>query len=490
MSPDLGMTLAEYVRGVRGGDISCEEFVAATLERIAEHDARLHAYVSVDAAALEDARRVDEAVRDGRDAGALAGAPFGIKDNICGAGRLATCCSWMLEEYVSPYDATVIARLREAGATIVGRTNMDEFAMGITTEFAAFGPTRNPWNTDYVPGGSSGGSAAAVSALECIASLGSDTGGSVRNPASFCGVVGYKPTYGLLSRYGLVSYANSIEQVGIMARSVPDVGLVMNAISGRDVMDDTTRGAEGAHERGERDYLADMDAGAEGLVVGVDENLVDDSTDVGRAARRAASALEAAGATLAGVRIDYEEISVAAYYVITAAEAGSNLARYDNLRYGYEMPPEGYEYNAYVSRARSRLGPEVTRRMILGGFVPSAGHAGKYYLKALKARAALGREVRSAFESGGLSCILAPTVPSPPFKFGEKIGDPIDLFRMDSNTVAANLTGAPSVSVPFAESGGLPIGMQLTGRAGGDAALLGVAGALHARAESAGVPEL
>ena len=492
MTLDLGIGLAEYVRGVRDGSISCEEFVAATLERISEHDAELHAYVSVNAAgALDAARGVDRVVRARGDPGTLAGAPFGIKDNICVARMRTTCCSWMLEEYESPYDATVVRRLRDSGGIVVGKTNTDEFAMGLTTEFSAFGPTSNPWDPRRVPGGSSGGSAAAVSSLECIASLGSDTGGSVRNPASFCGIVGYKPTYGLLSRYGLISYANSIEQVGIMTRSVADAAQVMNAISGEDVMDDTTRAGPDRNTKSSKTNYADhIGVGADGLVVGLDVDAVDESTAVGRAMRRAADALEAAGATVVDVRLDHAEMSVAAYYVITAAEAGSNLARYDNLRYGYDLPSDGYEYNAYIKRARARLGPEVTRRMILGGFVPSAGQAGRYYLKALKARDALSEEADRAFSSQRLACIMAPTVPVPPFKFGEKIDDPIELFRMDSNTVMANLTGRPSISVPFASADGLPIGIQLTGAHAHDSDLFGIANALYELSESKGVPHL
>lgn len=490
MSINLNTTLAEYVRAVRAGEISCEEYVGATLERIEKYDDTLHAYVSVDADALQTAHDIDARIRAGDDVGALAGAPFGIKDNICIAHNRTTCCSWMLEEYVSPYDATVIRRLGKADGITIGKTNMDEFAMGLTTEFGAFGPSLNPWNTKCVPGGSSGGSAVAVSALECIVSLGSDTGGSVRNPASFCGVVGYKPTYGHLSRYGLVSYANSIEQVGIMARSVKDVGIVMNTISGEDKMDDTTRRDMNSSTSGISDYTSDIDGGVDGLVVGFDVNSVDESTDVGSAMRRAADAFEGVGARVKDVKIDHGQSSVAAYYVITAAEAGSNLARYDNLRYGYDMPHTGYEYNAYISRARTRLGPEVTRRMILGGFVPSAGQAGKYYLKALKTRDTLSAQVDSIFANENLSCLLSPTVPVVPFEFGEKIDDPVELFRMDSNTVMANLTGRPSISVPFAISSHLPIGAQLTGKLDGDAKLLGIANALYQKSESTGVPQL
>jgi len=483
MTAGLALGLAEYAEGVRSGSVSAEEHMASTLERIARHDGALHAYVSLDPGALEGAARVDRDARAGRDVGPLAGAPLAVKDNICALGGPTTCCSRMLGSYRSPYDATAVSRLRGAGAIVVGKTNMDEFAMGITTEFSAFGPSRNPWDTARVPGGSSGGSAVAVSALECAAALGSDTGGSVRNPASFCSIVGLKPTYGRVSRHGLVSYANSIEQIGPMARSVRDAAMLMDAIAGPDPMDDTTRlaGPAGGHAAHLRD-------GVEGLTVGVDARAVDESTPVGRAARRAAGALESLGASVVDVDLAHEGLSVAAYYVITAAEAGSNLARYDNIRYGYEMPADGYEHGAYVTAARSRLGPEVQRRMILGGFVPSAGHAGQYYLKALRARDVLASEADSSFSSLGLSCLLSPTVPVPPFRLGEKIDDPVELFRMDSNTVLANLTGRPAVSVPFTLCGGLPVGMQLMGRAGEDARLLGVAAALEGAADEMGVP--
>ena len=489
MSTRLDITLEEYARDVKSGNLSCEEFVVATFERILKHDASLHAYVSMNADALKNAHDIDRAIAAGNDVGVLAGAPFGIKDNICVANSRTTCCSLMLQDYVSPYNATVVSRLVDSNGIIVGKTNMDEFAMGLTTEFSSFGSSLNPWNNKCVPGGSSGGSAVAVSSLECIASLGSDTGGSVRNPASFCGVVGYKPTYGSLSRYGLVSYANSIEQVGIMARSVTDVGIIMNAISGEDKMDDITRHDVNFKAQVDPDYMSALSNDIDGLVIGLDVNSIDESTDVGLAMRRAADAFESMGAIIKDIHIDYKT-SVAAYYIITAAEAGSNLARYDNLRYGYEMPTEGYEYNAYISHARSKLGPEVTRRMILGGFVPSAGHAGKYYLKALKARDALALETDSVFASEKLSCLLAPTVPVIPFEFGEKIDDPVELFRMDSNTVMANLTGRPSISVPFALSGGLPIGVQLTGSLDDDVNLLGVANALYTKSESSGVPQI
>ena len=470
---DLKISALEYSRGVRNGDISAEDFAAATLERISGVDGTLHAFLSVNGDAVDQAREVDRRVASGKRVGACCGMPVSIKDNICVRDGRTTCASRMLEDFVAPYDATVVSRLREEDAIFIGKTNLDEFAMGLTTEFSAFGPSRNPWNAEFVPGGSSGGSAVSVRAFECVASLGSDTGGSVRNPASFCSVVGYKPTYGLVSRFGLVSYANSIEQIGPLARTVSDAAFMLDIISGQDANDDTTVDNEDAG------YLQDIDAGIEGRKVGIVREMVSEDTDpaVAAATWEAVARLESLGAVCEEVSLDMVKYSVAAYYTITSAEAGSNLARYDNLRYGYEFPTDGYEFNAYISKARQRFGPEVIRRMILGGFVPSAGHAGRYFLKALKVKSRLTREVDEAFQKYDL--LVAPTAPILPFKFGEKIDDPVSMFLVDTNTVTANLTGKPAVSVPFAVSGGLPIGMQLMADSMKDRQLLQAARALE-----------
>ncbi len=470
---DLKISALEYSRGVRNGDISAEDFAAATLERISGVDGTLHAFLSINSDAVDQAREVDRRVASGKRVGACCGMPVSIKDNICVRDGRTTCASRMLEDFVAPYDATVVSRLREEDAIFIGKTNLDEFAMGLTTEFSAFGPSRNPWNAEFVPGGSSGGSAVSVRAFECVASLGSDTGGSVRNPASFCSVVGYKPTYGLVSRFGLVSYANSIEQIGPLTRTVSDAAFMLDIISGQDANDDTTVDNEDAG------YLQDIDAGIEGRKVGIVREMVSEDTDpaVAAATWEAVARLESLGAVCEEVSLDMVKYSVAAYYTITSAEAGSNLARYDNLRYGYEFPTDGYEFNAYISKARQRFGPEVIRRMILGGFVPSAGHAGRYFLKALKVKSRLTREVDEAFQKYDL--LVAPTAPILPFKFGEKIDDPVSMFLVDINTVTANLTGKPAVSVPFAVSGGLPIGMQLMADSMKDRQLLQAARALE-----------
>ena len=469
---NLKISALDFVNKAQNGDISVEDFVVATLEKIHKVDEKLHAFLSVNEDAIDQAREIDKKIKSGQKLGACFGMPISIKDNICIKGTKTTCASKMLEEFVAPYDATVISKLKQQDAIFIGKANLDEFAMGLTTEFSGYGPSKNPWNTDYVPGGSSGGSAVSVAAYECVASLGSDTGGSVRNPASFCSVVGYKPTYGLISRYGLISYANSIEQIGPLARTVKDTAFLLNMVTGLDPNDNTTISSTD-------DYLEGIEEGIEGKKVGIIKEMIGEGTDpsVVSATKDAISKLEKLGAVCEEVSIDMVKYSVAAYYTITATEAGSNLARYDNLRYGYQFPVEGYEFNSYISKARTRFGPEVTRRMIIGGFVPSAGHAGKYFLKALKVKSKLTKEIEETFKKFDL--LIAPTVPILPFKIGEKIEDPVALFLVDINTVTANLTGRPAISIPFTLSGGLPIGMQLIADSGNDKLLLRAAHALE-----------
>jgi len=479
---NLKISALEYVEEVKNGNISAEDFVSATIDRIKDVDERLHAFLQVNSKAVEQAHQVDKKIKSGEKVGKCFGMPISIKDNICIKHSKTTCASKMLENFTAPYDATVISKLKEQDAIFVGKANMDEFAMGLTTEFSAYGPSRNPWNTDYVPGGSSGGSAVSVSAFECVASLGSDTGGSVRNPASFCSTVGYKPTYGLISRYGLISYANSIEQIGPVTRTVKDTAFLLNILSGLDANDNTTI------DNGNQDYLSEIDSGIEGKKIGIIQEMMGEGIDpaVLSATNDAVSKLEGLGATCENVSIDMVKYSVAAYYTITATEAGSNLARYDNLRYGYDFPVEGFEFNSYISKARSKFGPEVIRRMILGGFVPSAGHAGKYFLKSLKVKSKLTKEVNEAFKK--YDYLIAPTVPILPFKIGEKIDDPIALFLIDINTVMSNLTGIPSISIPFAISNGLPIGMQLLAKHNDDKSLLKAARALETTVQLPEVP--
>ncbi|QLH10791.1 Asp-tRNA(Asn)/Glu-tRNA(Gln) amidotransferase subunit GatA [Nitrosarchaeum sp. AC2] len=478
----IKISALQYVREIKSGNLSAEDFISKTMDRIQKIDGTLHAFLSLNEKAVDQAREIDKKIKSGEKIGQCFGMPISIKDNICIKDTKTTCASKMLENFVAPYDATVITKLKQQDAIFVGKVNLDEFAMGLSTEFSAYGPSKNPWNTDYVPGGSSGGSAVSVSAFECVASLGSDTGGSVRNPASFCSTVGYKPTYGLISRYGLISYANSIEQIGPLTRTVEDAAFMLNLISGQDSNDNTT--VDNKNE----DYLKDIDSGIEGKKIGIIKEMIGEGIDptVLSATRDAISKLEGLGAVCEEISLDMVKYSVAAYYTITATEAGSNLARYDNLRYGYDFSVEGYEFNSYIEKARKKLGPEVTRRMILGGFVPSAGHAGKYFLKALKVKSKLTRQINEAFEKFDL--LISPTVPILPFRIDEKINDPVALFLVDINTVTANLTGKPAISIPYSMSNGLPIGMQLIANSMNDKLLLQAAYALEKTVKLPEVP--
>ena len=478
---NIKISALQFTRDVKSGNISAEDFVAKTMEQIQKIDGNLHAFLSLNDKAVDQAREIDKKIKSGEEIGQCFGMPISIKDNICIKDTKTTCASKMLENFIAPYDATVITKLKQQDAIFVGKVNLDEFAMGLSTEFSAYGPSKNPWNTDYVPGGSSGGSAVSVRAFECVASLGSDTGGSVRNPASFCSTVGYKPTYGLISRYGLISYANSIEQIGPLTRTVEDAAFMLNLIAGLDSNDNTTI------DDNNMDYLKDIDSGIEGKKIGIIKEMIGEGIDpsVLSATKDAISKLEGLGATCEEISLDMVKYSVAAYYIITATEAGSNLARYDNLRYGYDFSVEGYEFNSYIEKARKKLGPEVTRRMILGGFVPSAGHAGKYFLKALKVKSKLTRQINDAFKKFDL--LISPTVPILPFKIGEKINDPVALFLIDINTVTANLTGKPAISIPYAISNGLPIGIQLVANSMNDKLLLQAA---HALEKTVKLPEV
>ncbi|MDE1840978.1 MAG: Asp-tRNA(Asn)/Glu-tRNA(Gln) amidotransferase subunit GatA [Thaumarchaeota archaeon] len=480
---NLGISATEFTSQVKEGSISVEEFVAKTLDRIEKVDEQIHAFITVDSQnALEKARILDKKIKSKEKIGICFGMPISVKDNICTAGLKTTCASKMLENFVAPYDATVISKLKSEDAIIIGKVNLDEFAMGSTTEFSHFGPTRNPWNTEYVPGGSSGGSGASVAALECLAALGSDTGGSVRSPASFCSVVGLKPTYGLISRYGLVSYANSIEQIGPMAKTVEDVAFLLNIISGHDVHDNTTA------KNTRIDYVKDLKSGISGKKIGIISQMTGDGVDkeVESATNDAISKLQDLGAQCIPVSLNAVEHSVAAYYTIAAAEASSNLSRYDNLRYGFDFGIEGYEFKAFISKARSNFGPEVVRRMLLGAFVLSAGYYGKYYLKAQKIRTMIKTQLDEAFKN--VDYLISPTMPVLPFKIGEKIDDPLKLYLTDINTVTANLSGIPAISIPFAmSSSGLPIGIQLFANSFKEKELLQAAYALQETTKLPGI---
>jgi aspartyl-tRNA(Asn)/glutamyl-tRNA(Gln) amidotransferase subunit A len=452
MSKLCDLSLDEVADGVRNQHFSAEEYVSQILERIAKLDVDIKAFVSMNTDhAIESARRIDSRIRRGEEVGYLAGITVGIKDNISTKGLRTTCASRVLADYVPPYDATVIRKLKESDAIVIGKLNLDEFAMGSTTEFSNFGPTRNPWNLDYVTGGSSGGSAAAVAAAECTASLGSDTGGSVRCPASFCSVVGFKPTYGSVSRYGLIAYSNSLEQIGPIARTVSGVVRLTNVISGVDPNDDTTRTVAAP-------YSIEYPRGH--LRIALLKNLtINAQPEVSKCIYSAVDTLSSAGCICEEITLDSLEFALASYYVIAMAEASSNLARYDNIRYGFDLDPEEYEWNSYFAKIRSNFGEEVKRRIIVGTYVLSSGYYGRYYLKAQKVRALLRREFKSLYSK--YDVIIAPTMPILPFKIGEKIGDPIKIYYMDIDTVISNLTGMPAISIPAGFSNGLPIGLQI-----------------------------
>ena len=422
---------------------------------------------------------------EGADEGPLAGRTVAVKDNISTEGVRTTCGSAMLESYVPPYNATVVERLKNAGATIVGKTNMDEFGMGGTTETSAFGPVANPVDTDHVPGGSSGGSAAAVAAGDADLALGSDTGGSVRNPAAFCGVVGIKPTYGLVSRYGLVAYANSLEQIGPIARTVEDAAAGLDVLSGPDPKDATTRldtagGGSAAgddHPAAGSNYAAAADGDVDGTTIGVITDLLDGADDrVVETFEAALDDLRAGGAETVEVSLDSVEHAVQAYYVIAMSEASSNLARFDGVRYGVSGGDEGNWNDAFARAREEGFGEEVKRRILLGTFALSAGYHDKYYKKAQDARAWVKRDFDDAFERADV--LATPTMPVLPPELGESLSDPLQLYLMDANTVPVNLANLPAISVPAGEADGLPVGLQLVGPKFGEAAIVRAASAV------------
>jgi aspartyl-tRNA(Asn)/glutamyl-tRNA(Gln) amidotransferase subunit A len=471
---------AQVSAGITSREFSAEEYVQQLLERIEKVEPKVNAFITVTGQqALERARQIDRKIKDGEHVGPLAGVAASVKDNISVKGTKTTCASKMLDGYIPPYDATVVSRLLEAGAIVVGKTNLDEFAMGSTTEFSRKGATRNPWDIARVPGGSSGGSAASVAALECAVSLGSDTGGSVRCPASFCSVVGLKPTYGLVSRYGLISYANSLEQVGPFGRSVADVAAVLNAIAGHDGRDHTTSQSRPHYTVGD----------AMPLRVGIVKEFTEGADpEIAKIVYSCADMLQSRGCKCDQVSVSSVEYALASYYTIATAEASSNLARYDNMRYGFEMSPEGYEWNSYFAKARSNFGDEVKRRIIVGSYVLSSGYYGKYYLKAQQVRSLLRRELRSLFKQ--YDVLLGPTMPILPFKIGEKIDDPLKMYLIDVDTVVANLTGMPAISVPAGFVGNLPVGVQLMADSFQEQSVLDAASMVESSVDAKRSPDL
>lgn len=430
-----------------------EESIHRVFDRIKK--SKLNAYITLNEKdALETAKQVDE----GKTTGRLAGMPIAVKDCITTKGIQTTCGSKILQGYVPPFDAEVAARIKKEGAVIVGKANMDEFAMGSSTENSAFGPTRNPWDTTRVAGGSSGGSGAAVAGMECRMSLGTDTGGSVRCPASYCGVVGIKPTYGLVSRFGVIEYANSLEQVGPIGRNVADAALLLDVIAGLDTKDSTSVGE--ADKVCYTDYLKED---VKGLTIGVPEEYFGEGMDprVEKSVWDGIMTLNKLGADYKKVSLPHTKYALAAYYIIAMCEASSNLARFDGLRYGLRTGKDE-NWHSTFSRIRAEgFGQEVKRRVMLGTYALSEGYYGKYYLKALKVRTLIKGDFDRAFKS--VDILAAPTMPTPAFKIGEKVEDPLSMYLADINTLPINLAGVPSISIPCGFAGKLPIGMQLIG---------------------------
>ncbi len=471
-SPPTALDIAAQVRsGVRLAAGVVEEALSA----ISAGDGAIHAFLTVTAdAARAAAAAVDEAVAAGRDPGPLAGVPVALKDNLCTRGVPTTCSSRILEGWVPPYDATVVGRLAGAGAVVIGKTNLDEFAMGSSTENSAFGPTRNPRDTSRVPGGSSGGSAAAVAAGFSPLALGSDTGGSIRQPAALCGVVGAKPTYGLVSRYGLIAFASSLDQIGPLAATVADAALLLDTISGPDPADSTCLRDQPPRAS------ARLEEGVDGLRVGVVRELADAEgmdPDVGARLRQAADALSGAGAKVEEVSVPAATFGLSAYYLIAPAEASSNLARYDGVRYGLRVPGADVT-DMYLGTRTAGFGPEVKRRIMLGTYALSAGYYDAYYGKAQRVRTLIIEDFAAAYES--FDVLLGPTAPGEAFEVGAKTADPLTMYLNDVCTIPSNLAGHPAVSVPFGTGpAGLPIGVQVLAPALGETVMFQVAAALE-----------
>jgi aspartyl-tRNA(Asn)/glutamyl-tRNA(Gln) amidotransferase subunit A len=471
MSNPTEFTAAQLAGAIRERQISSAEATDAYLAAIAMREPQLHAYTEVLADhACKQAAEVDRRLAAGEEVGPLAGVPVALKDNLCTPFGRTTCASKMLGEFHAPYMSSAVARLMAAGAVVLGKANMDEFAMGSSTENSALGATRNPWDNSRVPGGSSGGSAAAVAARTCAGALGSDTGGSIRQPAAFCGVVGFKPTYGRVSRYGLVAYGSSLDQIGPLARDVRDAALLTGVIAGYDPLDSTSL------DKPVDDYLAKLDERPQKLRVGLVREFFSEALDgeVAQAVRDAAGVLEKNGAELVDVSLPHSRIdrdadgrfssyAVAAYYIVAMAEASSNLARYDGVHYGHRTSEEIDDIVELYSRSRSEaLGSEVKRRIMLGTYTLSAGYYDAYYNKALKVRRLIKNDFDAAFER--CDVLLCPTAPTTAFAIGSRTDDPLTMYLEDIYTISVNLAGLPGLNLPAGLSAtGLPIGMQLIG---------------------------
>lgn len=450
------LTIHELQEMLDRGEVSAVELTTEILERIEKVEDKVKAYITLDSeGALAQAEKADSERKAGKG-GPLCGIPLSIKDVLCTNGMRTTCGSRILENFVPPYDATCISKLKQAGAVLLGKVAMDEFAMGSTSENCAFGPPKNPWNTGYICGGSSGGSAAAVAAGECIASLGTDTGGSIRQPASHCGVVGLKPTYGRVSRYGLVAFASSLDQVGPLTKDVTDCALMMNVISGYDPKDSTSV------QQQVPDYTKALVAGLQGMKVGIPKEYFSKGLDpqVEKAVQKGINSLREAGAETIAVSLPHTDYCVAVYYIIAPAEASSNLARYDGVRYGFRDKSSTTLLDMYKNTRSAGFGPEVKRRIIIGTYALSSGYYDAYYKKASQVRTLIVEDFKKVFAACDI--LASPVTPTPAWKLAEKIHDPLSMYLSDILTISANLAGIPGISVPCGFSdAGLPIGLQL-----------------------------
>jgi aspartyl-tRNA(Asn)/glutamyl-tRNA(Gln) amidotransferase subunit A len=449
------LTIHALQEKIRSGKTTAVEIVQSVFRRIDAVEKHVHAYIVLTReAALAEADRADEAIRKG-DIRPLTGIPIALKDLLCTRGVTTTCASRILHNFVPPYDATVVEKLRNAGAVFTGKTNMDEFAMGSSTETSWFGITRNPWDLERIPGGSSGGSAAAVAADACIAAIGSDTGGSIRQPAALCGVIGMKPTYGRVSRYGLVAFASSLDQIGPFTKDVEDCAILMNVIAGYDPRESTSVPAEVP------DYRQYLTRGIDGWTVGIPKEYFIEGIDpeVMTAVRKAIAVIEGLGAKCIEISLPHTEYCLAVYYIVAPAEASSNLARYDGVKYGFRAPDGQDLLDMYKKSRSAGFGAEVKRRIMLGTYVLSSGYYDAYYKKASQVRALIKQDFDEAFQR--CDVILTPTTPTPAFRIGEKTDDPLQMYLSDIFTISTNLAGIPGISVPCGFTrGGLPIGVQ------------------------------
>lgn len=459
MSGLLDLTALELGRKIQAQEVTAMEALDAVFGQIDKKEKEIHAYVTIDREnAYKQARKVQAEIENGTLTSPLAGVPVAIKDNLCTKGLLTTCSSKILGNFIPPYTAEAVQKLEQAGAVIIGKTNMDEFAMGSTTETSAFGITRNPWNTEHVPGGSSGGSCAAVAAKECFYALGSDTGGSIRQPSSFCGVTGMKPTYGTVSRYGLIAYGSSLDQIGPIAKDTADCAAILEVIAGHDKKDSTSVAREAY------DFTSALKKDVKGMKIGIPEEYIGEGLDseVRTAILKAADVLKEQGAEVEYFHLDLVDYAIPAYYVIACAEASSNLARFDGVKYGYRASEFDGLHQMYKKSRSEGFGAEVKRRIMLGSFVLSSGYYDAYYLKALRTKALIKQAFDQAFATYDL--ILGPAAPTTAMKIGESLSDPIQMYLGDINTIAVNLAGLCGMSVPCGmDRKGLPIGVQFIG---------------------------